>query len=192
METKLSTDVIDNFLKLLYFGREKDYYLKCINRAYRDFSRTLRDLPKEKEVWKKEQIGHLYNAILSMIDTNHTQSSFDIWHKETCNLLRNNLTKPLSIGQSQKWINMSLKYMLCFGDKEIRGISKNIQYYHIPIDNIIQNEFKIIYNIKPILGPWSAIKSYSKYLNYQNEIRKLPTGIPIALEFEMFNSARHG
>ena len=62
METGLSTEVIDKFLKLLYFGREKDVHIKCINRAYRDFSRTLRKLPKEKEVWKKEQRGHLNNA----------------------------------------------------------------------------------------------------------------------------------
>ena len=82
--------------------------------------------------------------------------------------------------------------MLCFGDKEIKGISKNIQYYHIPIDNIIQNEFKSSYNIRPIPGPWSAAKCYPTYLNYQNEIRKLTIGIPIALEFGMFHSARHG
>src|SRR5690606_28761992 len=107
---------------------------------------------------------------------------FDIWHTETCNLLCNNQTKPLTVGQAQKWINMSLKYMLCFGDKEIKGISKNIQYYHIPIDNLIQKEFENVYSIKPIPGPWSAIKSYPTYLNYQDEVRKLTANIPIALE----------
>ena len=44
--------------------------------------------------------------------------------------------------QAQKWINMSMKYLYALGDERVPGISKNYEYFHIPIDNIILNELK--------------------------------------------------
>jgi hypothetical protein len=55
------------------------------------------------------------------------------WHKclELCQIYRKYDFCYFTIGQSQKWVNMSLKSM---GEDRIPGCQEKYQYIHIPLD----------------------------------------------------------
>ena len=193
-------DKID-FYNVLYFSNEyENYHQKGIWRAYRDFSRTLRfndlkenpiSIPLIKNLWEKD----LLKIIFEVCESNFSnQEKFDEWHKEkTISLtIINNNDFGLTIGQSQKWINMTLKYLFLFGDEKIPFISKNAQYFHIPIDNIIQDRISKNLKINRIEGSWSRIGNYDSYLEYQKEIRdKIKPLSAFEFEFKLFNNEKY-
>jgi len=119
------------------------------------------------------------------------QDDFDRWHETKCAELvkafRDILNHQLHIGQAQKWINMTLKYLFALGENRIKGISRNYEYFHFPIDNIIQEKL-VKRGIPKIDNPWSRINDYGEYLKYQCLVREKFAGqIPMEVEFRLFN-----
>ena len=83
---------------------------------------------------------------------------------------------------------MTLKYLFVLGDNIVNGISTNYTYYHIPIDNIIQNKFLEKYDIPKLSERWSKIDDYERYLNYQIKVRQtIQNQIPMDVELRLFN-----
>ena len=82
---------------------------------------------------------------------------------------------------------MTLKYMFAIGNEIINGIERNYKFFHIPIDNIIQEKLEF-YNVNKIKGKWSRIDNYEIYFQYQNQVREAFIGqIPLEIEFRLFN-----
>lgn len=191
--SNLSSLEIQNFWIRVYLGTTNNNKIKIalIDRAYRDFSRTLH---KIKHTIDSYQI--LKNKMLSIIDyvEHHqfeTQEEFDQWHKEKCDELKSDFKKHINYniyyGQTQKWINMSLKYIFAIYYGTPNGYEKNYKFFHIPIDNIIQEKFESK-GIERIAGPWSKLDNYKKYLKYQIRVREtFPNQIPMGIEFKIFN-----
>lgn len=190
-------DKID-FYNVLYFSSEHQCFKqKAIWRAYRDFNRTLRfnDLKGNsdfllsiKKLWEKELIK-IIEEVCNQLFLNANE--FDEWHKEkTISLQEISINNfKLSVGQSQKWINMTLKYLLLFGDEKISNISKNSFFFHIPIDNIIQERIFKRFKIEMFKCSWSRIENYDSYLNYQKQIRsKTKPESAFEFEFKLFNN----
>ncbi len=137
------------------------------------------------------------------------QDSFDSWHKCACECLKslaNELNEEkgkekgntvklfeedsrepirFTIGHAQKWINMTLKYMLIMGlwDNELCG---KIKFFHIPIDGYIMdaaavNEGELInldvnntcgLGLKKPDKYWYKMDEYTDYLDYQKKVRE--------------------
>lgn len=200
METKTVTidKTILDFLYKIYFDFSEGEIMAAINRAYRDFNRTLIDLPPEDErpILKKNWSELLKREIETTILLKKFENwdEFNKWHKSLCEKLKSVNTNytGFTIGQAQKWVNMTLKYLYVMGEKKVKGISINYEYFHIPIDNIIQKEILKDLNRSPknkfFKDAWSRISDYDKYLAFQSEIRKVyPNKIPMDKEFELFN-----
>ncbi|MGA9212683.1 hypothetical protein [Kaistella sp.] len=191
MKTNLEPKDIDNFYITLYFSKDhSDYRKKAIWRAYRDFNRTLRNFTENKNDIKIDWESKLLKYIDEVCNTNFDQSKFDDWHERKTKELCENEHFKLKIGQSQKWINMTLKYCYLLGNEKIPGITKNVDYFHIPIDNIIQKRIFNDFKIKKLDESWSTIDKYKKYKNYQLEFRKHLNDRETAFEkeFKMFNN----
>lgn len=64
-ETNLTQKDYKDFLLFLYFGKNKDYLEKCIDRAYRDFNRTIHGFAnnKNKNSILKESKSYLKKAL---------------------------------------------------------------------------------------------------------------------------------
>lgn len=195
MKPQLSTSLLTNFWYRVYFGTSdtKDLKRAVIKRAYRDFNRTL---PGVGNIENKDE--KLVCSLKKIIDEALTlkfqnQEAYDNWHQKKCDeivvLFNNDLGyKEFYLGHAQKWINMSLKYCLAIGDDVFKGITQNINFLHIPIDNVIQDRLLIEFKVTKIIGAWSKINNYEIYLNYQKEVReKIGGKIPIIVEFELFN-----
>lgn len=77
--------------------------------------------------------------------------------------------------------------MFAIGDGLINGIEHNYMFFHIPIDNIIQEKL-VNHSINEIKGKWSRINNYDTYLQYQKLVREAFIGqIPLEVEFRLFN-----
>jgi hypothetical protein len=184
MKDKLRLETLLNF----YFNLKNESIEAAINRAYRDFNRTVplgKNETKTERDYSKKIIVDLLNKKIEFILKHKfkTQKEFDSYHKETCLELKKKWNK-LTFGQIQKWVNMSLKYCLIIGEKRIKGINKNYHFYHIPIDRIILEK---IFDEKNHIV-WSKINEYNLYFQYQIKFRvKHPKEIPIIYETNLFN-----
>jgi hypothetical protein len=179
MRTTLSRSDYENFLIQAYFGVGcfDEPLLACIDRAYLDFSRTLRlknssgaeKLHKDVRTWLAREIGNLPRRSNTI-----TQEGFDSWHRAACvSLISRFGASNLSFyaGQGQKWINMTFKYVFTLGDTRISGYSEIYKYCHAPIDRIVIERLERLKSGFPRLSkPWSRI-DYGEYRECQQWIR---------------------
>jgi hypothetical protein len=119
-----------------------------------------------------------------------SQSDFDEWHKEACERLQKlyheDGFQDFFVGQAQKWLNMSLKYVFAMGDERVPGFASIYPYAHIPIDNIfLQRVAKIPGSgIPELTEAWSRLKDYQEYLEYQQACRNwFRDSAPLSAEF---------
>ena len=173
-----------DFLMKPYFNTQNGFDKTGVKKAFLDFCRTLK-IKDDNRATLKQSAEDFILERLSLLTENEffSQKSFDDFHEESCVKLIETWDE-LTFGQAQKWINMTLKYWLLFGDKRIGGIEKNAKYFHIPIDSYVQKEmFK-----EKNPDPWSKFADYQTYFNYQERHRKKATGnAPIIDEFKFFN-----
>ena len=204
---QLSNDVILRFLRLAYFGNIDEPYNAAGDRAYRDFCRTV-DFPKtEQKLTRQEQIQRyierqkkkkkIYNWLQDeLLELNCKNSKeFDSWHCRTCKKIIEDFSKEakLHYGQAQKWLNMTLKYLLVLGRPEA---NRQIAFLHVPIDNIVIQTASE--HVKPCRKPWSQWNE-NDYKDYQERLKSYIGQIdmnmpPIIWEFrnwiptDMFNN----
>lgn len=167
-----------DILKFLYtacIGVSEDSFKAAANRAYLDFCRTMtfgemNDSGKQK--LRNEAVVVLREKIDALIKMpNITVNEFDIWHKDTCTQLQKQYSNSgitLTIGQAQKWINMTIKYLYVVGYNDFKTA---FPFLHIPIDNVILYAAKDKLDIPKLTESWSKLDSYKQYIDYQNELR---------------------
>ena len=189
----LTRSDFDAFLSSVRFKYMTDSNLlvRCIRAAYLDFSRTLhgfRRLPS-REILRSQTRKYLQNRLVEIQTEQITigdQQGFDIWHRTTCRELKklwgDNGYKSFHIGQAQKWINMTFKYIFTLGENQLPGFTHLYHLCHIPLDR------KIIDNLQqftpPKLSkPWSRLCNYEEYIIYQKWIRESFSIVPLDVEF---------
>lgn len=211
----VSEDKIKQFLMVCLFGDKYKAVLNdeekiglAINRAYRDFCRTIRDgkewnanieldIPKGEE--KKEYYdisnsrGRASKLIKEAIESNQF-NDYNTWHMKLCDKLGNQEDGAIgyTYGQAQKWVNMTMKYLLVLKYNPVEVI---IDKLHIPLDSIIiekatQKGKQLI--TKDDLGKnfsWSRIETYDHYWNIQNKLMTRIKGCPILWEFDSWNES---
>ena len=191
----ISKEEINDFLLFLYFGKNENHIDNCLNRAYRDFNRTLHKFSKlkNKKLIYFEAKEFLKDALINITQDRsmNNQKNFDKWHKKLCfdlkEIFSKNLYHNFYIGQAQKWINMTLKYIFVFQER-IKGFENLLQFSHIPIDNIILSKL----HYKEFTTSWSRINDYDVYLSFQKYIRGIAKDkTPLEYEFRLFTSKKH-
>lgn len=152
-------------------------------KAYRDLMRTIRnfaDNPKHDEISKQSRkcLNEIINNILD--SKIFSQDDFDEIHKKACDKLIKSFDDQLfTIGQAQKWINMTFKYLHLLDYKRVNNV---YEYCHIPIDSYMLN----ITNYQ-MSKPWSKIDDYDEYLEYQKWFRETyKNEIPLDAEFYLW------
>jgi len=183
-----------NFLIRLYFGESNDSLGSCVKRAYLDFNRTLHGISShpDSKLLKNKASEILCSELIALRETPaiKNQEHFDSWHERVCNLLcssyAENSFDEFRIGQAQKWLNMTFKYIFVFGEDHLPGFEKYYPYGHVPIDNIILDKLQQ-YRVPKLPCAWSRIDSYKEYMDFQNWIRNtFPNSTPLAVEFHLW------
>ncbi len=185
MTSILTNNLREDFFIKLYFDTSFGLHEAGIKRAFLDFSRTLNIKDNKRTTYKQNAEKFILIELNKVTQTIYnSQTQFDNFHKTSCEKLIETWSE-LSFGQSQKWINMTLKYWLLYGEKKIEGIEKNAKYFHIPIDRYVQ---KGMFDEKDPQA-WSKINNYETYFNYQERYRsQKPGNTPILDEFNFFNT----
>lgn len=186
------------YLIHIYFGKGEPLS-SCLDRAYRDFNRTLHGIGNTKNNKEIYTAGKTYLrdriVLLKNITDDLDQDKFDGWHKNTClglcELYKKNQFASFHIGQAQKWINMTLKYVFTYGENKLPGYAKIYNLCHVPIDNVILTKIKK--RNAPLLSEnWSRIKSYDEYFKLQKWFRDYCVEqIPLDVEFELWKGEIH-
>ena len=177
-EITVSKDVWDTMV-YLYFGAADNYYKAASARAYLDFCRTIKftaSINEEERVKARTDVdGMIENRLKAIANAGiHSQDKYDEWHNELCEeILRcyaNVCGDQFCIGQAQKWVNMTVKYLYLIDSGCVKQITP---FAHVPLDNyVFAAAMENLALSSDNLTPWSKIKDYNVYLNYQIELRK--------------------
>ena len=176
-ELMVRKDVWDTMV-YLYFGNTDNCYKAASTKAYLDLCRTIKFVNSNNQE-ERAQVRKVVDLMLEekiKALANHgmvSQESYDAWHKEFCNEIVKQYDKicgnQFCIGQAQKWINMTIKYLYLINNECVKTIS---DFAHVPLDNYVFDAAKdslCLTSAPPI--PWSKITDYNIYLDYQKELR---------------------
>ena len=180
----MDDDIRIRYLLNVYFGRIAENPVRAaVKRAYLDFARTQHgfannkrraEIQHEREEYLIERISTLCATIFK------SQEEFDYFHRETVSGLQRISQNSFSVGQAQKWINMSIKYCAIINPD---AFSQNLRYYHVPIDNILLTRL----HGYPQIGTWSRLEDYELYLRFQNWFREQANcEIPLIRELQIW------
>jgi len=186
----------EEYLIRLYFGDSNDLLDACINRAYRDLNRTIHGIDRleTKDQLYNETSGYLKKSFLDIQKDcvcMAEQEEFDLWHKSICSNLSIRYVKhgynSFSVGQAQKWINMTFKYIFTMGENRLSGFDNLYRFCHIPLDNIILEKLKEEYGFSGLSCAWSRLDDYEEYLSCQKLIRQIfAAELPLDVEFKLW------
>jgi hypothetical protein len=191
--TTLTNKDFENFWIRCYLSTSTRFVEGAIKRAYLDFNRTVHGIRITESPEKYQIFENFFKDLINETTSQkfENQRIFDSWHKNKCekliSLFKEHFTPKIHIGQAQKWINMTLKYLVALGNDRIKDISLNYIFFHIPVDNIIQEKLSKM-GISKFSVPWSQIDDYRDYINYQISVRNKFAGqLPMDVEFRLFN-----
>ena len=182
----------EDFLVHIYF-ESRPNLAGCIRVSYLDLCRTLREVSKSgKNIRNQEAIPYL-EQVFSELKNQGTQDQeqFDTWHKDVCNRLveiykENSYTK-FHIGQAQKWVNMTFKYIFTLGEQRVPGFSEVYEFCHAPLDSKIVEKLEKEYGFPPLkCGRWSHL-DYGEYFCIQQRIRRRFRLAPLDVEFLLWS-----
>lgn len=109
----------------------------CANRAYGDLCRNLHGIAgnQQKDFWKEA----ILSKIVQWVNCIDCYPDFDLWHRNTCDDIINCADEvyPIKYGIAQKWVNMTLKYLLICGYE----FKEKERCLHVPIDSYIYKAF---------------------------------------------------
>ncbi len=175
-------------------GNETAALKAAIWTAYRDLQRTLHGFGKFPEDQKSKIKDDSETAILRFLEKlrgTKNQEEFDRHHTEVCSKLRKIFYEQkyckFTFGHSQKWVNMTLKYIFVMGKGRTGGQYERIyEYCHVPIDAYFLKEIDKAEREKFGLVPWSKIPDYQNYLDFQKWFRGKESAPPLDREFGMW------
>ena len=192
--SKATRSDYEEYLVYLYFGAGPDYLQKTVDRAYRDCNRTLHEMSSlpSKDALREEAQKEL-RQILDDLRQNRVvncQSEFDGWHRTACQRIIAFYDRygyhRMHVGQAQKWINMTFKYIFVLGENRVPGFGDWYQYCHVPFDNILLKRLADRYGFPKFGCSWSRIDDYDEYLSRQEWIRKRFSSVPLDVEFQLW------
>jgi hypothetical protein len=193
VDTKMQREDFTRYLGVLYFGSGKTLR-RYLNRAYRDFNRTLHmtDETVSREDKVKDCGDYLLARLTDAKDGRTVccdREAFDAWHEATCDeLIRLFGEKDMSYGHAQKWVSMTLKYLFTahgLGLDDIGGIAPWYPYAHMPVDNVVLDALGEEGFTHPRPNPWSQMDK-AAYLAFQGALRAAYAECPMDVEFMLW------
>lgn len=191
-DSTLTRRDFEEFLLYVYFGDGADKLEACIRRAYRDFNRTMSGFGKlhDRAQFHDRAVAQVKISLEELRATGGSidKDGFDSWHRNACFALMR-IYAPhhdFHLGQAQKWLNMSLKYIFTFGADRIPGFEGAYKFCHIPIDNIVLGRLGAYKDFPKIRGSWSRMDDYDNYFKLQTWVRNNRSECPLDFEFRLW------
>lgn len=203
MNSKITYTTVDadvfNFLKVIYFGEITNPYEAASKRAYLDMNRTIRfgGMPEGIRTELRSSVTALLENEIRRLSSENisSQKDYDSWHRVRCaeirSIYRDNGIE-FHYGQSQKWLNMTIKYLYILGECSFDGI---FEYLHVPLDNYLFDVAQKELGIPRPKIAWSRWDDYTgQYEAYQSALRaRILDFPPLRCEFKywMMEARKH-
>ena len=171
-----------DFLKMLYFGVTDNPFEAASRSAYTDMCRTIRFNGKNGDMLRKAVDSLLEERIPELVAVNDAED-FTKWHHSICEeivVMYEAEGIEFYIGQAQKWVNMTLKYLYVLVPDVVEPFYR---FLHIPLDNYIIDIAKKQYGIPSLHCAWSRISDYQDYLDYEEMLMEVIDEVPLDWEF---------
>ena len=114
------------------------------------------------------------------------EKEFTQWHHTMCSQIVDIYQAEgieFYIGQAQKWVNMTLKYLYVL----VPDVAEPFyNLLHIPLDNYIMDIAKKQYGVPALSCAWSRITDYDEYLKYERMLMEVIDEIPLDWEFAIW------
>jgi hypothetical protein len=191
-------DYTQFFLSFLFGGNLRPGVPDCVRRAYLDLSRTVRGIGALSTAREVKRSAHrlVEHLLQEAAHPRHPweRAEFDAWHQRACAKLGQHFAsqgyREWHVGQSQKWLNMSIKYALglaALGSAYVDHSTALRSAAHAPLDTYIVDVLSG--RGAPRLNcAWSRIDDYALYLDLQRWIRdEFPNSDPLDVEFHLYN-----
>jgi len=178
IKTKENLDIFDNSIRKAYFNF-------CRTMKYKD--EKISENVKEECLCKTKKL--IRAEVTDMLALNLNIQKYDEWHEKLCTSLEKTFTAyhiGFCVGKSQKWVNMTIKYLFALDDNDKFKMGNKLSNFHVPIDRIVINLAENKLGIKRPNTAWSKIEKYSTYLRYQNNVRDVLQAkdfVPLKWEF---------
>lgn len=159
------------FLWYAYFGfcKEELYNMPltdaltvCAERAYRDMNRTLRFADGTNHDDFRDAVCETVVEFAQKLIACETRQTYDETFQKACESIQKTaqtgcaLSRDLTYGQAQKWLNMTMKYAWLM--ERVNGT-----WLHIPIDNVIMEKLSQTFGVQFPREKNGALRPYSKY-----------------------------
>lgn len=175
---------------MLYFGVTDNPFEAASRSAYTDMCRTIRFHGKNGDALRKSVDVLLEERIPELIDVDNSEK-YTQWHYSICKLIVDQYEAEgieFYIGQAQKWVNMTLKYLYVLVPDVVEPFYR---FLHIPLDNYIMDIAKKQYGVPVLTTVWSRISDYQVYLDYEQMLMEVIDEVPLDWEFRKWvESAR--
>ena len=180
----------DRTAVILYNGKKLDMFQCAVYQAWLDMCRTIKNKNKSSEKnWKnaKEILAESLREYFSGKPKNK-EEAFDGWYYS----LNSDVRKEgrLTIGQTQKLMNMAFKYLYCCGELQNK-CRKHFAYCHMPLDGYILHWYKTNVDQSYDGKLWRNIDELKKYTDIVDRIRThFKKKLLIEKEFSIWESEK--
>ncbi len=171
------------------YGRDNTFLNVSIKGVISQTTRQIDILVKNKTVSRLEQIAFEVKYYRNL---DISKTSYDKWHEELCDKIVDTYAPAgiiFNYGQAQKWVNMTMKYLLLLRNRKAQSLEK---HFHIPIDSYIIEDVREDVYVDGI-EPWSQMEK-GKYIEYQGKlldyVKKKGYGSPLEWEAESWNKQK--
>lgn len=171
---------------------------EIVQLGYLDVNRTIRGIEQEQARFFKQTVESFIEDLLARPPQN--QQDFDLLHHRCCQqcLEANELgISTINYGQTQKLLNMSLKYLYnefaaYYGElNQFHFPDNNMEcFFHLPIDSQIRSYLVKKCNFAdPTSLPWSKW-TYDHYINFQFQLRSRMSNQykPLEIDYILWNT----
>ncbi len=180
-----STEQIIDFFYASYSLDKNNQEYSAAARAYLDLCRTIKfnGASKETAGALREECQKIIVDYFRNLDINKT--SYDKWHEELCDKILEAYAPSVitfNYGQAQKWVNMTMKYLLLLRNEKAQALEK---HFHVPIDSYIIDDARHEVYVEGV-EPWSRMtkKTYKEYQGKLLDHIKSQKGYDSPLEWE--------
>lgn len=193
-----SRDQQHRFLTSFLFGGSPEPAVReAVWRAYLDLSRTIHGIGTVTRGVRESAHGHVENLVSELLLSGpRAAAGFDRWHRASCLDLCNYFGAGgydrFTVGQSQKWINMAVKYSLTLaavGWLEVKRIEQLRSVSHAPVDALFLEGLQELQTLQPmprLSKPWSRVTNYDEYFQIQIWLRNSFSASPLDVEFHVW------
>jgi hypothetical protein len=185
----------------LFGGTPTPGLREAVWRAYLDLSRTVHNIAASDPSGGLRKSAHqrVEKLLTQLVAAGpRDEGAYDSWHRQACTELGKHFASGgfpnFAVGQSQKWLNMAVKYTLTLaavGWQDVPAADQLRTIAHAPVDSFFLKglaRHSLGATLPVFRTTWSRLSDYEEYFRFQRALRDSFGCPPLDLEFHVWQA----